>query len=89
MTIVAVFLPVAFTSGMAGKFFRQFGVTVAAAVLISLFEAFTFAPMLSAHFFKKVERNGKKTLSSRFQNIWFPRSMKTWATAIGPSCAGR
>jgi hydrophobe/amphiphile efflux-1 (HAE1) family protein len=69
MTIVAVFLPVAFTSGMAGKFFRQFGVTVAAAVLISLFEAFTFAPMLSAHFFKKVERNGKKTLSSRLQHL--------------------
>jgi hydrophobic/amphiphilic exporter-1 (mainly G- bacteria), HAE1 family len=69
MTIVAVFLPVAFTSGMAGKFFRQFGVTVAAAALISLFEAFTFAPMLSAHFFKKVERNGKKTLSSRLQHL--------------------
>jgi len=69
MTIVAVFLPVAFTSGIAGKFFRQFGVTVAAAVLISLFEAFTFAPMLSAYFFKKVERNGKKTLASRFQSL--------------------
>jgi HAE1 family hydrophobic/amphiphilic exporter-1 len=69
MTIVAVFLPVAFTTGIAGKFFRQFGVTVTAAVLISLFEAFTFAPMLSAHFFKKIERNSKKTLSSRFQNF--------------------
>ncbi len=69
MTIVAVFLPVAFTTGIAGKFFRQFGVTVAAAVLISLFEAFTFAPMLSAHFFRKVERNSKKTLSSRFQRL--------------------
>jgi HAE1 family hydrophobic/amphiphilic exporter-1 len=69
MTIVAVFLPVAFTTGIAGKFFRQFGVTVAAAVLISLFEAFTFAPMLSAHFFKKAERNGKKTLSSRLERL--------------------
>jgi HAE1 family hydrophobic/amphiphilic exporter-1 len=69
LTLVAVFLPVAFTTGIAGKFFRQFGVTVAVAVLISLFEAFTFAPMLSAHFFKKIERNGKKTLSSRFQAL--------------------
>ncbi len=69
LTIVAVFLPVAFTSGIAGKFFRQFGVTVAAAVLISLFEAFTFAPMLSAYFFKKTEKNGKKTLASRFQDL--------------------
>jgi HAE1 family hydrophobic/amphiphilic exporter-1 len=69
MTIVAVFLPVAFTTGIAGKFFRQFGVTVAAAVLISLFEAFTFAPMLSAHFFKKTERNGKKTLGWRLEHL--------------------
>jgi HAE1 family hydrophobic/amphiphilic exporter-1 len=69
LTIVAVFLPVAFTTGIAGKFFRQFGVTVAAAVLISLFEAFTFAPMLSAYFFKKTEKNGKKTLASRFQGM--------------------
>jgi HAE1 family hydrophobic/amphiphilic exporter-1 len=69
MTIVAVFLPVAFTTGIAGKFFRQFGVTVAAAVLISLFEAFTFAPMLSAYFFKKSERGGRRTLSMRFQDM--------------------
>ena len=70
MTIVAVFLPVAFTTGIAGKFFRQFGVTVAAAVLISLFEAFTFAPMLSAYFFKKTERRegGRRTLSIWLQD---------------------
>lgn len=69
LTIVAVFLPVAFTTGIAGKFFRQFGVTVAAAVLISLFEAFTFAPMLSAYFFRKAEKGGRKTLASRFEGL--------------------
>jgi hydrophobic/amphiphilic exporter-1 (mainly G- bacteria), HAE1 family len=69
MTLVAVFLPVAFTTGIAGKFFRQFGITVTAAVLISLFEAFTFAPMLSAYFFKKSKPGAKKTLGSRFQEI--------------------
>ena len=69
LTIVAVFLPVAFTSGIAGKFFRQFGVTVATAVLISLFEAFTFAPMLSAYFFKKAEKGGRKTLANRFEGL--------------------
>ncbi|HEY8477775.1 MAG TPA: efflux RND transporter permease subunit, partial [Chloroflexota bacterium] len=50
-TIVAVFLPIAFTEGIAGKFLRDFGLTVAVAVLISLVEAFTLAPMLSAYFF--------------------------------------
>jgi HAE1 family hydrophobic/amphiphilic exporter-1 len=44
-------------------------VTVAAAVLISLFEAFTFAPMLSAYFFRKAEKGGRKTLTSRFEGL--------------------
>lgn len=47
-TIVAVFLPVAFMDGIIGKFFFEFGVTVSAAVLISLFVAFTLDPMLSS-----------------------------------------
>ncbi|CAN7452431.1 efflux RND transporter permease subunit [Pararhizobium sp. LjRoot238] len=47
-TIVAVFLPVAFMEGIVGRFFYEFGVTVAAAVLISLFVAFTLDPMLSS-----------------------------------------
>lgn len=47
-TIIAVFLPVAFMDGIIGRFFYEFGVTVAAAVLISLFVAFTLDPMLSS-----------------------------------------
>ena len=47
-TIVAVFLPVAFMGGIIGRFFFQFGVTVSAAVLISLFVSFTLDPMLSS-----------------------------------------
>ena len=46
--IVAVFLPVAFMGGIIGRFFHQFGVTVAAAVLLSLFVSFTLDPMLSS-----------------------------------------
>lgn len=47
-SLVAVFVPVAFMSGIVGQFFRQFGVTMSAAVLLSLFVAFTLDPMLSA-----------------------------------------
>jgi HAE1 family hydrophobic/amphiphilic exporter-1 len=67
-TIVAVFLPVSFATGIAGKFFKEFGITVAAAVLISLFEAFTFAPMLSAYFFRKVKHDNPNKFSNKFQN---------------------
>jgi hydrophobic/amphiphilic exporter-1 (mainly G- bacteria), HAE1 family len=47
-SIVAVFVPVAFMGGITGKFFKEFGVTVAAAVLVSLFVSFTLDPMLSS-----------------------------------------
>jgi hydrophobic/amphiphilic exporter-1 (mainly G- bacteria), HAE1 family len=46
--IVAVFVPIAFMSGIVGRFFFQFGVTVAVAVLVSLFVSFTLDPMLSS-----------------------------------------
>jgi HAE1 family hydrophobic/amphiphilic exporter-1 len=46
--IVAVFVPIAFMSGIIGRFFFQFGVTVAVAVMVSLFVSFTLDPMLSA-----------------------------------------
>jgi hydrophobic/amphiphilic exporter-1 (mainly G- bacteria), HAE1 family len=48
-SIVAVFVPIAFMSGVIGKFFYAFGITVAVAVMISLFVSFTLDPMLSAH----------------------------------------
>ena len=58
LTIVSVFIPIAFVGGLVGKFMNSFGVVVSVAVLISLFEAMTFAPMLSAYLFKqkKVEK---------------------------------
>src|SRR6202165_3241888 len=46
--IVAVFVPIAFMKGIVGQFFLQFGLTVAVAVLVSLFVSFTLDPMLSS-----------------------------------------
>jgi HAE1 family hydrophobic/amphiphilic exporter-1 len=48
LAVVAVFIPVAFMGGQIGKIFYQFGVTVAFAVLVSLFVSFTLDPMLSS-----------------------------------------
>jgi multidrug efflux pump subunit AcrB len=50
MTIVAVFVPVSFMGGVAGQFFKQFGATVAIAVLFSLLVARLLTPMLAAYF---------------------------------------
>lgn len=50
LTIVAVFLPVGFMGGVSGQFFKQFALTVVFAIMVSLWDALTMAPMLSAHF---------------------------------------
>src|SRR6266851_1031545 len=48
LSVIAVFVPVAFMKGIVGRFFFPFGITVAFAVLVSLFVAFTLDPMLSS-----------------------------------------
>ncbi len=66
LTIVAVFLPVAFMGGLIGRFFYQFGVTVSTAVLISMFISFTLDPMLSAHWKDPIKK--KESRLQRFFN---------------------
>ncbi|MBX5128941.1 efflux RND transporter permease subunit [Rhizobium lentis] len=62
-TLVAVFLPTAFMSGIPGLLFRQFGITAAVAVLASLVVARLLTPMMAAYFMKAVppteERDGR------------------------------
>jgi len=48
LSIVAVFLPIGFMGGIIGKFFHEFGLTIVAAVLVSMFVSFTLDPMLSS-----------------------------------------
>jgi HAE1 family hydrophobic/amphiphilic exporter-1 len=60
LSIVAVFLPVAFMEGILGRFFLQFGVTVSVAVLISLFVSFTLDPMLSSVWFDPASQPNAK-----------------------------
>lgn len=55
LAIVAVFVPIAFMEGIVGKMFKQFGLTITAAVLVSLFVSFTLDPMMSARVVKPVE----------------------------------
>ncbi len=50
LTVIAVFGPLGFLKGVVGQFFKQFGLTICFAMVISLFDALTIAPMLSAYF---------------------------------------
>lgn len=71
LAVVAVFLPVIFMDGITGKFFFQFGVTMSAAVLLSLVEAITITPMRASALLRN---NPKVTkfehyLDHKFENI--------------------
>ncbi len=60
LTLVAVFVPVAFMPGIVGRFFYEFGLTVTIAVLISLFVAFSLTPMLSSRWLKREDESLSK-----------------------------
>jgi HAE1 family hydrophobic/amphiphilic exporter-1 len=92
-TIVAVFLPVAFMGGMVGRMFYEFGITVAAAVLVSLFVSFTLDPMLSSRWVDPdIERGhhphwlGRQL--SRF-NRWFDDLHRKYERLLGWSLRHR
>jgi hydrophobe/amphiphile efflux-1 (HAE1) family protein len=59
LAVIAIFLPVVFMQGIIGKFFLQFGVTICAAVLLSLLEAVTITPMRAAAFLSSEPKIGK------------------------------
>lgn len=59
ITLAAVFLPVIFLEGFVGRLFREFGVVIAAAVLISAFVSLTLTPMLNAYLIKGVHKKSK------------------------------
>ncbi|MBV1695792.1 MAG: efflux RND transporter permease subunit, partial [Hyphomicrobiales bacterium] len=60
-TIIAVFTPVSFMGGIAGQYFKQFGLTVAISVFISLLVARLITPMLAAYFLRNAGHEEKET----------------------------
>jgi HAE1 family hydrophobic/amphiphilic exporter-1 len=82
LSIVAVFLPIGFMGGIIGKFFHEFGLTIVAAVLISMFVSFTLDPMLSSVWHDPtIHAHGEHGTSNAFYDrtigpvtAWFERS---------------
>jgi HAE1 family hydrophobic/amphiphilic exporter-1 len=82
LSIVAVFLPIGFMEGIIGKFFHEFGITIVAAVMISMFVSFTLDPMLSSIWHDpSIEAHGKHHAPVTFYDKtigrvtgWFERS---------------
>jgi len=81
ITLAAVFLPVIFLEGFVGRLFREFGVVIGAAVLISAFVSLTLTPMLNAYLMK-----GGEQKKSKFYNWSEPYFVKL-NTGYGESLA--
>src|SRR5271163_1090001 len=69
IAVVAIFLPVAFMSGIIGRFFFQFGITISAAVLLSLVEAVTVTPMRCSQFMGQTRSGYAHWAAEQFEKI--------------------
>ncbi len=69
LSLVVIFLPIAFMGGIVGRFFSSFGLTVAFSVMMSLFVSFTLTPMLCSRFLK-LEPKGSGHSGSKDGMIW-------------------
>ena len=85
-SIVSVFIPIAFISGIAGQWFKPFALTIACSVLVSLFVSFSLDPMLSAYWAdpeleEGQHRNPISRALDRF-NKWFNRQADNYRKLI-------
>ncbi len=76
LTVIAVFGPIAFISGIVGQFLKQFGMTICFALLISMFDAITIAPMMSAYFAGKVVPHGQANTTNSIYDRTVGRVLK-------------
>jgi hydrophobe/amphiphile efflux-1 (HAE1) family protein len=88
MAIIVVFVPVSFMGGVVGQFFKQFGLTVAVAVFMSLLVARMITPLIAAYFLKPhgVEDYGNARWLQKYLDIlrWSISSRKhAWAVSMG------
>lgn len=85
-SIVAVFLPVGLMPGVAGQFFKNFGLTVVASVLMSLAVARMITPMIAAYFLKSggIAEHGEGPLMDRYMKILrWSLGHRRWMMGIG------
>jgi HAE1 family hydrophobic/amphiphilic exporter-1 len=89
LSLVAIFVPVGFMSGMVGRFMQSFGLTMAFAILVSLLVSFTLTPMLSSRWLRvKRAGPGGAAHDSKHSAIFGPMD-RTYAAMLGWSMSHR
>lgn len=79
ITLAAVFMPVIFLEGFVGRLFREFGVVIAGAVIISAFVSLTLTPMLNA---RMVRKNPKKSRFYELTEPFFEKMVKGYSDSL-------
>jgi hydrophobic/amphiphilic exporter-1 (mainly G- bacteria), HAE1 family len=92
LSLVAIFVPVAFMGGIVGRFMKSFGLTMAFSIIVSLLVSFTLTPMLSARWLK-VDRGGENGHASKDSRVFhaldvFYTRLLEWAMAHRAIVAG-
>lgn len=83
LTLVAVFVPLAFMTGLSGQFFKQFAVTIAISTVISAVNSLTLSPALAALLLK--DHNAKPDGLTRFINRWLGGFFRAFNRLFGRS----
>src|SRR5580765_6055918 len=92
LSLVAIFVPVAFMGGIVGRFMKSFGLTMAFAIMVSLLVSFTLTPMLAARWLK-IQKHGKDAHSSKDSRVFrvvdgFYTRLLEWAMSHRAVVAG-
>jgi multidrug efflux pump len=82
MALVAVFIPVAFLTGAVGRLFREFGITLAVAVMLSSFVALTLTPVLCSRLLKRVDPDKKRSWAERSFDSFFDWLGRTYVGTL-------
>jgi multidrug efflux pump len=88
ISLVAVFIPVAFLTGSVGRLFNEFGISVAAAVLLSGFVALTLTPMMCSRMLRPLHGGGKSWASRSF-DAFFAGLDRAYARTLGGALRAR
>ena len=83
VALVAVFVPVAFLTGSVGRLFREFGITLAVAVLLSSFVALTLTPVLCSRLLNQKDPDKERTWAERSFDGFFDRLGRTYEATLG------
>ncbi len=83
LSLVAIFVPVAFMGGIVGRFMKSFGLTMAFAIMVSLLVSFTLTPMLAARWLKVEKHGGRSSKDSKIfhaLDVFYTRLLE-WSMA--------